>query len=91
MNFAIAINYEFTDAPNNLADYVWCENGEKKCGRKVLTRQSFMPDFADRAMSSDNGAPPLTNKRKRQDLDIIEKKHKRHAILAHCSANSRYV
>jgi hypothetical protein len=31
-NFAIAINYEFPDAPDEPVDYVWCENGERKCG-----------------------------------------------------------
>jgi hypothetical protein len=91
MNFAVAINYEFTDDPEDPADYVWCENGERKCGRNVLTRQSFMPECGDRTMDSDDGAPPLTNKRKQQNLDTVQKKHKRHATLARRPANSRHV
>jgi hypothetical protein len=50
-----------------------------------------MPDFADRAMDSDDGTPPLTNKRKQQDLDTVQKQHKRHAMLARRPANSRQV
>ncbi|CAN9209539.1 unnamed protein product [Alternaria alternata] len=90
MNFAIAINYEFTDAPDDPTDYIWCESGERKCGRNVLTRQSFVPDFAEPAMDSGDGAPPLTNKRKQQ-VDNAQKKHKRHAMLARRPANSRPV
>ncbi|CAI9635563.1 unnamed protein product, partial [Alternaria burnsii] len=91
MNFAIAINYEFIDAPDDPTDYVWCESGERKCGRNVLTRQSFVPDFAEPAMDSGDGAPPLTNKRKQQEVDTAQKKHKRHAMLARRPANSRHV
>jgi hypothetical protein len=36
-NFAMAINYEFADAPDEPADYVWCERGKGKCGQEVLT------------------------------------------------------
>ncbi|CAN9245675.1 unnamed protein product [Alternaria alternata] len=91
MNFAIAINYEFIDAPDDPADYTWCESGERKCGRNVLTRQSFVPDFAEPVMDSDDGAPPLTNKRKQQEVDTAQKKHKRHVMLARRLANSRPV
>jgi hypothetical protein len=91
MNFAIAINYEFTDAPDDPTDYMWCESGEKKCGRNVLTRQSFMPDFAERAMGSDHATPPLTNKREQQDLDTVKKKRKRNTTLVCRTANSRSV
>ncbi|RAQ98941.1 JmjC-domain-containing protein [Stemphylium lycopersici] len=91
MNFAIAINYEFTDAPDDPTDYMWCESGERKCGRNVLTRQSFVPDFAEPVVDSGDGAPPLTNKRKQQEVDTAQNKHKRHAMLARRPANSRPV
>lgn len=83
-NFAAAINYEFTDVPDDPADYVWCENGERKCGRNVLTRQSFMPDFADRTMDSDDGMLSLTSKRKQQEVDNIRKSCKRHTLYSTC-------
>ena len=91
MNFAIAINYEFTDAPDDPTDYMWCESGERKCGRNVLTRQSFVPDFAEPVVDSGDGAPPLTNKRKQQEVDTAQNKHKRHAMLARRPASSRPV
>ena len=89
-NFAAAINYEFTDAPDDPTGYVWCENGERKCGRNVLTRQSFMPELADRTMDTEDETP-LRNKRKQQDLGNTKKGCKRHATLARRPANSRLV
>ncbi|KAA8611989.1 protein containing SET domain protein [Pyrenophora tritici-repentis] len=56
-NFAMAINYEFPDAPDEPAGYVWCENGEGKCGQGVLTRASFMPTTSDRAFDTENETP----------------------------------
>ena len=81
-NFAAAINYEFADAPDDPADYVWSEKGERKCGRNVLTRQSFMPDVANQAMDSDDGTPPLTNKRKQQGDDSHRTSCKRPELLS---------
>jgi hypothetical protein len=90
MNFAVAINYEFTGAPDDPADYVWCENGERKCGRNVLTRQNFMPERGDRTMDTKDETP-LTNKRKQQDFETAKKRCKRHATLARRPVNSRHV
>jgi hypothetical protein len=89
-NFAAVSNYEFTDTPDDPAGYAWCENGERKCGRNVLTRQSFMPELADQIMDTKNETS-LTNKRKQQDLGNVRKRCKRHATLARRPANSRLV
>ena len=89
-NFAAAITYEFTDAPDDPADYVWCENRGRKCGRNVLTRQSFIPDLADRAMDTKNETP-LINKRKQQGLGNVRKGCKGYATLVRRPANSRLV
>ncbi|RMZ74108.1 transcription factor jumonji [Pyrenophora seminiperda CCB06] len=92
-NFAAAINYELTDAPEDPTDYIWCERGERKCGRNVLTRQSFMPDFAGRSMDTEDGTP-LTNKRKQQkqqEVGTVRKKCKSQATLARRPVNNRLV
>ncbi|KAI4940767.1 hypothetical protein J4E91_011254 [Alternaria rosae] len=88
-NFAAAINYEFTDAPDDPADYVWCEAGQSKCGKNVLTRQSFMPDVAARVMGFDDETPPTTSKRKQQEFDDAKSICKRPATLARHPSNRR--
>jgi hypothetical protein len=53
-NFAMAINYEFADAPDEPADYVWCERGKGKCGQEVLTLANFVPTPLDRALNTED-------------------------------------
>ncbi|KAI0570582.1 JmjC domain-containing protein [Pyrenophora tritici-repentis] len=89
------INYEIelTDAPEDPTDYVWCERGERKCGQNVLTRQSFMPAFADRGMDTEDGTS-LTKKRKQQkqqEVGTVSKKSKSQATLARRPVNNRLI
>jgi hypothetical protein len=41
-NFAVAINYEMEDAPEEPLSYKWCIKGRTKCGPEVLTWANFM-------------------------------------------------
>ena len=88
-NFAAAINYEFPDAPDDPVDYVWCEAGQSKCGKNVLTRQSFMPDVAARVMSLDDETSPTSSKRKLQKSDDAQRICKRQATQARHLSNRR--
>ncbi|EOA82036.1 uncharacterized protein SETTUDRAFT_23287 [Exserohilum turcica Et28A] len=40
-NFAVAINYEFEDAPDQPLEYRWCSKGRTKCGSTALTMEDF--------------------------------------------------
>ena len=47
-NFAVAINFEFEDAPDQPTDYNWCKKGKYSCGEHVLTLHDFLPKSAIR-------------------------------------------
>jgi hypothetical protein len=40
-NFAIAINYEFPDAPMSPSDYRWCIRGPRRCGPNAVRLRDF--------------------------------------------------
>jgi hypothetical protein len=71
---AMAINYELPDAPDEPADYVWCESGEGKCGRDVLTRASFIPTPSDQASSTEDGTPYPVKKRTHHEVESPSKR-----------------
>jgi hypothetical protein len=73
-NFAMAINYEFADAPDEPADYVWCERGKGNCGQDVLTRANFLPTASDQAFNiedemTEDERPNLVKKRTHRDTN----------------------
>jgi hypothetical protein len=80
-NFAIAINYEFLDAPDEPVDYVWCENGERKCGQGVLTHASFMPTTSDRAFDTEDETPEPVKKRMHAGVEAANKRLRTSAPL----------
>jgi hypothetical protein len=85
----MAINYEFPDAPDEPADYVWCEKGEGKCGQGVLTRASFMATTTDRAFDTEDETPNLVKKRMHPGVESASKRLRTNAPLVHQRRNTR--
>jgi hypothetical protein len=87
-NIAMAINYELPDAPDEPADYVWCESGEGECGRDVLTRASFIPTPSDRTSSTKDGTPYPVKKRTHHEVESSSKRPRIKAPSIHRLKNN---
>jgi hypothetical protein len=60
--FAIAINYEYPGTAETSHSYKWCKKGKYRCGKLVLTQQSFLfrrevPRYTDEAPLKSTKSP----------------------------------
>ena len=88
-NFAMAINYELPDAPDEPANYVWCESGKRKCGQNVLTHANFVPTPSDRAFNTKDKTPYLVKKRTYNKVESLSKRLRTKALSIPRLRNTR--